>query len=40
MKKIISEDAILESLTAFKRAGATAIVTYFAIDIAKKFMNN
>ena len=34
--KIIGEDAILESLIAFKRAGASAIVTYFAIEIANK----
>jgi len=34
--KIINENAIFESLIAFKRAGATAIVTYFALDIAKK----
>ncbi len=32
----IKEDAILESLMAFKRAGASAIVTYFALEIAKK----
>ena len=35
-KKIISENAIEESLIAFKRAGANAIVTYFADYIAKK----
>ena len=34
--KIINEDAILESLMAFKRAGASAIVTYFALEIAGK----
>ena len=34
--KIINEDAIIESLMSFKRAGASAIVTYFALDIAKK----
>ncbi len=33
---LINEDAILESLLAFKRAGASAIVTYFAIEIAEK----
>ena len=32
--KIISEEAIIESLTAFKRAGASAILTYFAIEAA------
>ena len=34
--KLINEDAIIESLMCFKRAGASAIVSYFAIDIAKK----
>ena len=33
---ILTEESIIESLMAFKRAGACAIVTYFAIDIAKK----
>ena len=33
---LIKEDAIVESLMCFKRAGASAIVSYFAIDIAKK----
>jgi porphobilinogen synthase len=37
--KLINEDAIIESLISFKRAGASAIVTYFAIDIAKKLKN-
>jgi len=34
--KILSEDAIYESLMSFKRAGANAIVTYFADQIASK----
>jgi porphobilinogen synthase len=34
-KKIISENAIEESLMSFKRAGANAIVTYFADYIAQ-----
>ena len=38
-KKILKDDSIIESLIAFKRAGACAIVTYFAIDIAKKIKN-
>ena len=38
-KKIISEDAILESLISFKRAGACAIITYFALELAKKIKN-
>ena len=35
-KKFINENAILESLISFKRAGACAIITYFALDVAKK----
>ncbi len=35
-KRILNEESILESITAFKRAGACAIITYFAIDVAKK----
>ena len=34
--KIINENAVLESLISFKRAGASAIVTYFADYIAQK----
>ena len=34
--KFVDDNAILESLMAFKRAGASAIVTYFAIEIASK----
>ncbi len=34
--KLINEDAIFESLMCFKRAGASAIVSYFSLDIAKK----
>ena len=34
--KILNEDAIIESLISFKRAGASAIVTYFAEEIAQK----
>ncbi len=34
--KIIKEDAIIESLMCFKRAGASAVVSYFALEIAKK----
>jgi len=34
--KVIKEEAIIESLISFKRAGANAIVTYFADDIADK----
>jgi porphobilinogen synthase len=38
--KIITEDAIIESLTSLKRAGSSAIVTYFAIEIAEKIKIN
>ena len=34
--KLINDEAILESLMAFKRAGASAIITYFALDIADR----
>ena len=34
--KILNEDAIIESLISFKRAGANAIVTYFANEISDK----
>jgi len=33
---LLNEDAIIESLAAFKRAGASAIVTYFADKVADK----
>ena len=33
---ILNENSIIESLMAFKRAGASAIVTYFADQIANK----
>ena len=36
MKGIINNDAVFESLISFKRAGATAIITYFANEIASK----
>ena len=34
--KLINEDAVLESLTSLKRAGSSAIVTYFALEVAKR----
>ena len=34
--KILNSDAIIESLASFKRAGANAIVTYFAEEVAKR----
>ena len=39
-KKIINNEAILESIKSFKRAGACAIITYFALDIAKNKKTN
>jgi len=33
---ILNENAIIESLISFKRAGANAIVTYFAEEVAEK----
>ena len=35
-KKLLNEDSILESIISFKRAGACAIITYFALEVAKK----
>ena len=34
--KLLDEDAIIESLTSLKRAGASAIVTYFADQVASR----
>ena len=34
--KIINENSIIESLISFKRAGASAVVSYFSLEIAKK----
>ena len=39
-KKILNEEAIMESILSFKRAGACAIITYFALEIAKKIKSN
>ena len=38
--KIINEETIIERLMCFKRAGASAIVSYFSLDIAKKLKLN
>ena len=35
-KGIINDDAVIESMMSFKRAGASAIVTYFALNVANK----
>jgi len=37
-KDILKEDSIIESLVSFKRAGACAIVTYFADEIASRLI--
>jgi porphobilinogen synthase len=34
-KKLVNEDVVLESLMSFKRAGANAIVSYYADRINK-----
>ena len=34
--KNLDENAIYESLISLKRAGSNAMITYFALDIAKK----
>ena len=39
-KKLINRDAILESLISLKRAGSSAIVTYFAIEAAKEIKDS
>ena len=39
-KKLLKEESIIESIISFKRAGACAIVTYFALEIAKKLKKN
>ena len=38
-KGLLDKDTVIESLISFKRSGASAIVTYFALDIAKKISN-
>ena len=35
----LNEKVIMESLLSFKRAGANGILTYFALEIAKKLKN-
>ena len=39
-KKILTDESIIESILSFKRAGACAIITYFAIEIAKKIKSD
>ena len=33
LRKLIKEDSVIETLLGFKRAGASAVVTYFADQI-------
>ena len=35
-KGLLDKESVIESLISFKRSGASAIITYFALDIAKK----
>ena len=35
-QKLIDKDSIIESLLSFKRAGASAIITYFALEVCKE----
>ena len=38
--KILDKESIFESLISLKRAGCNAIITYFAIDVAKQILKN
>ena len=38
--KLIDEKAIYEMMVAFKRAGTSAVITYFANEIVEKFLEN
>ena len=38
-KGLLDNESVIESLISFKRSGASATVTYFALDIAKKLSN-
>ena len=35
-KGLLNKDSITETLMSIKRAGASAMITYFALDVAKK----
>ena len=39
-KNLFAEDIIFENLTSFKRAGASAIITYFALFVAEKLIKS
>ena len=38
--EIITENSIVETLISFKRSGATAIISYFAVDICNQIKKN
>ena len=38
-KGILDKESAIESLVSFKRSGASAIITYFALEIANKLPN-
>ena len=38
-KGILDEESAIESLVSFKRSGASAVITYFALEIANKLSN-
>ena len=38
-KGILDKESAIESLVSFKRSGASAVVTYFALEIANKLSN-
>tara|TARA_Y100001958_G_scaffold159006_1_gene158793 strand:+ start:1264 stop:2265 length:1002 start_codon:yes stop_codon:yes gene_type:complete len=39
-QNIISKEAISESIMSLKRAGSSAVITYFALELAKELKNN
>ena len=39
-KNIINKEAISESIISLKRAGSSAVITYFALELAKELKNN
>ena len=38
-KRVVNNDVIIESLISFKRAGANAIISYYADRLDKIFVN-
>ena len=36
---LLNKESIIESLMSIKRAGASAMITYFAMEVAKKIKN-